>query len=266
MKDSYGFISVFAGMMTVLIGVHFFIAAPQNTKIDVLTNELEALKSQLDVPRREGIMGADQSGVLQNTIEEVSNKVEALEREISELQRLQQSDRITMPGNSGGDISSANSEQTSPATTNRVSDPETLGKAFQSDTLKVAAINVAVADTRKSIRVTTQFTNLSDEVLYLADHGMESEVGSTEAGDAFGNIQLDNIKRIASLRPDTYDIKTNYTPLNPNSKMFVVWNIPMRNHSDRVQGKRLNLRSEILTLTSNGPESIPVQLEDIPIN
>ena len=264
MKQFFSFVGVVAALFTILFGVDYFVAEPLNERIDELSSEIEALKSQSNEPRAPTI----QVGIVevQNEISELRSQIEALEQRVEELQTSVRVNRVVSPIPSVEKTQKNQSERSQSAEDDESLNMATLGKAFQSDSLRVTAINVVVGDAKRSIRVTTQFQNLTDEVLYLADHGLEQEVASTEVGDAFGRIELENIKRIASLRSDTYDMANNYTPLNAQSNIFVVWNIPMKSSSDRLRGKRLNLRSEILTLTDSGPERVPIQLEDIPLD
>lgn len=141
---------------------------------------------------------------------------------------------------------------------------------FKNDILHVLPSGVVISDDRRGVTVTTQFRNISNEPLYLGHNyrggrrGGTDEFISTELGDQF-RLRISGIAQI--IRNNSMRDKDNYTAIEPNSHINVVWNAQLvGNISQSIKGSTLTIRAEFFSNTQSGVKEFPVQLSGIKLN
>lgn len=115
---------------------------------------------------------------------------------------------------------------------------------------KIQAVisNARMTDGGRSMRVTLALRNISDRPVLIALHAHEPKFATTDMGDIFGSIEVSGIKRIGSLRRDTFETASNYSRVAPNEDVFMIWDIELDRGEEKILGTVVNLNSTIIYL------------------
>lgn len=144
---------------------------------------------------------------------------------------------------------------------------------FKNNFLHILPSGVVIGDDRRSVRITTQFRNLTNDPLYLCHSARTNRRNSsdthvsTELGDSF-RLRLSGI---AQNQRNCGRDKNYYTVIEPNSYINVVWDAQLDtqftgNMSESIKGTNLTIRSEFSALTQAGIREFSVQLAGIKLH
>lgn len=136
---------------------------------------------------------------------------------------------------------------------------------FKNKILHVIPTGVVKLDDKKGFRITTQFRNLTNEPLSIANHATDDNYPS-----AFASTELGDLFRLKISGTDWYyrngsniHYQSRCTVIEPNSFINVIWGI-YTDSPNSIKGSNLTIRSNFANCSDS--VEFTVQLSDIKLN
>lgn len=138
---------------------------------------------------------------------------------------------------------------------------------FSNSFLRVIPTSIAITSNKRSVRISTEFHNLTNEPLLL---GFIKPVGPLETAalsDAGDNFRYNSITGLSTIHNQTSarSDANNYTSIDPNSHAVVIWEFGTHSN-DEVQGSEFSFSGHLFRLNDSGAKRVSVGLSGVRAN